>query len=82
MLWRGLADRRLAAGDQLQILGGVVDRALFKRGAHAHVDHNFFQLRDLVDVRVLVLFPQRGHDFFLVFFVKSGFHFCSSRIWP
>jgi hypothetical protein len=57
---------------------GVFHRAFFQRGAHAHVDHDLFQARNLVDVAVLALLAQGGPHFVDVFFVKSGFHFFGS----
>src|SRR5262249_4316445 len=57
-----------------EILRRVVDRALLQRRAHAHVHHDLFHARNLVDVGVLVLVLQRRHHFVDVFFVKSRLH--------
>ena len=70
-----LADGRFAAGDEGQILGGVLDRAFFQRGAHAHVHDNLFEARDLVDVFIVPLLLQSRHYVILVFIVQSCFHF-------
>ena len=77
-----LADNRLATSEQRQILRRVFNRVFLQRRADAHIHHDLLQLRNLVNVRVVVLLLQRGHHFVFVFFVKSGFHFSGSRIWP
>ena len=39
----GFGDDRFAAGDQGHVACGILDRALFERGADPHVDHDLFQ---------------------------------------
>src|ERR1039458_9230832 len=69
----GAAKRSEEHTSELQSLRHLVCRLLLEK--KAHVDNKLHELRNLMDMREVVLGPQRRHHFFVVFLVKSGFHF-------
>src|SRR5258708_10125205 len=63
----GLEHDRLLAGDQAQVVAGVVDRlAVLDRLADADVDDDLLDPRDLHDIAVVKLLQHFGRDLLLV----------------